>query len=100
MAVQVEHASPSWKAAIKMELRRTLWSDAPTYSMKRCNADGILFDSQGGAGRLVGDPWHDRQFLALLDDHGAIVLALLRRLCRNQHDAEDAFQETAVRVWR
>src|SRR5262249_2205942 len=41
-----------------------------------------------------------RQFLALLDDHGPVVLALLRRLCRNHHDAEDAFQETAIRVWR
>jgi DNA-directed RNA polymerase specialized sigma24 family protein len=27
-------------------------------------------------------------------------MALLRRLCRNQHDAEDAFQQTALRVWR
>jgi RNA polymerase sigma-70 factor (ECF subfamily) len=48
----------------------------------------------------VCDSRHDRQFLALLDDHGPIVLAVLRRLCRNHHDAEDAFQETAVRVWR
>jgi RNA polymerase sigma-70 factor (ECF subfamily) len=48
----------------------------------------------------VSDPRHERQFLALLDDHGPVVLALLRRLCRNAHDAEDAFQETAVRVWR
>ena len=47
----------------------------------------------------VSDSGQDRQFLALLDDHGAIVLALLRRLCRNYHDAEDAFQDTAVRVW-
>lgn len=42
---------------------------------------------------------HD-QFLALVDDHGASVLGLLRRLCRNGHDADDVFQETAVRVWR
>jgi RNA polymerase sigma-70 factor (ECF subfamily) len=28
------------------------------------------------------------------------MLALLKRLCRNPHDAEDAFQETAVRVWK
>ena len=47
----------------------------------------------------MSDSGLDRQFLALLDDHGAIVLALLRRLCRNHHDAEDAFQDTAVRVW-
>lgn len=42
---------------------------------------------------------HDR-FLALLDDHGASVMGLLRRLCRNGHDADDVFQETAMRVWR
>jgi len=42
----------------------------------------------------------ERQFLALLDEHGPSILALLRRLCRNPDDAEDAFQETAVRVWR
>jgi RNA polymerase sigma-70 factor (ECF subfamily) len=28
------------------------------------------------------------------------VRAFLNRLCRNRHDADDAFQETAVRVWR
>lgn len=42
---------------------------------------------------------HDR-FLALVDDHGPSVMALLRRLCRNTHDADELFQETAVRVWR
>ena len=36
----------------------------------------------------------------MLDAHGAAVLAMLRRLCRNAHDADDLFQETAVRVWR
>lgn len=46
-------------------------------------------------------PGPDRdEFLRLLDDHGAVVLAMLRRLCGNSPDAEDAFQETAVRVWR
>jgi RNA polymerase sigma-70 factor (ECF subfamily) len=39
-------------------------------------------------------------FLAMVDAHGAAVFAMLRRLCRNVHDAEDAFQTTAVRVWR
>src|SRR5262245_5960136 len=38
--------------------------------------------------------------MALLDDHGASLMALLRRLCGNQPDADDVFQETAVRVWK
>lgn len=38
--------------------------------------------------------------MALVDAHGGALLALLRRLCRHEQDAEDAFQETAVRVWR
>jgi RNA polymerase sigma-70 factor (ECF subfamily) len=41
-----------------------------------------------------------REFVALVDAHGGALLALLRRLCRNEQDAEDAFQETAARVWR
>jgi RNA polymerase sigma-70 factor (ECF subfamily) len=44
-------------------------------------------------------PQH-RQFEELVDQYGGIVKAFLIRLCRNRHDAEDAFQETAVRVWR
>ena len=40
------------------------------------------------------------EFLRLVDDHGAVVLGVLRRLCGNVPDAEDVFQETAVRVWR
>jgi RNA polymerase sigma-70 factor (ECF subfamily) len=39
-------------------------------------------------------------FQALLDEHGAPTLAMLRRLCGNPHDADDLFQEVAVRVWR
>jgi len=43
----------------------------------------------------------DREtFQALVDEHGAIVLAMLRRLCGNSHDADDLFQDVAVRVWR
>ena len=43
----------------------------------------------------------DREtFLALLDRHGAGALGLLRRLCANGHDAEDVFQDVAVRVWK
>ena len=40
------------------------------------------------------------EFLDLVDSHGPAVFAMLRRLCGNVHDAEDAFQDTAVRVWR
>jgi len=39
-------------------------------------------------------------FLDLLDHHGAALLSTLRRLCGNAHDADDVFQETAIRVWR
>ena len=41
-----------------------------------------------------------REFLALLDAHGGVLMGMLRRLCGNHHEAEDVFQETAVRVWR
>ncbi len=40
------------------------------------------------------------QFRELVDLHGSALMSMLRRLCRNQHDADDLFQETAVRVWR
>jgi RNA polymerase sigma-70 factor (ECF subfamily) len=49
--------------------------------------------------RVARGAWQ-KEFLELLDDHGATLMAMLRRLCANPHDAEDAFQETAVRVWR
>jgi RNA polymerase sigma-70 factor (ECF subfamily) len=43
----------------------------------------------------------ERQFfLALVEEHGATVMAMLRRLCGNWHDADDVFQEVAARVWR
>ena len=38
-------------------------------------------------------------FLELVDRHGAAVMAMLRRLCGNSHDADDVFQEVAARVW-
>jgi RNA polymerase sigma-70 factor (ECF subfamily) len=41
-----------------------------------------------------------RKFVALLESHGPALLALLRRLCRNPHDADDVYQDTAMRVWR
>ncbi|MGE5194454.1 MAG: RNA polymerase sigma factor [Deltaproteobacteria bacterium] len=40
------------------------------------------------------------QFTALFEAHGGALMGLLRRLCGNQPDADDAFQETAVRVWK
>lgn len=49
---------------------------------------------------VVGREAERQFFLELLDRHGAVVLATLRRLCRSSHDAEDVFQETAMRVWR
>jgi RNA polymerase sigma-70 factor (ECF subfamily) len=39
-------------------------------------------------------------FLDLVDRHGALVMAMLRRLCGNPHDADDVFQEVAARVWQ
>lgn len=48
----------------------------------------------------MGDDSEYREFVAIVEAHGPALLALLRRLCRNEQDAEDAFQETAVRVWR
>ena len=39
-------------------------------------------------------------FMALVDEHGGSLLAMLRRLCRHEQNAEDIFQETAARVWR
>ena len=48
----------------------------------------------------MGDDPEYREFMAMVDDHGTALWAMLRRLCRHEQDAEDAFQETAVRVWR
>jgi RNA polymerase sigma-70 factor, ECF subfamily len=43
----------------------------------------------------------DREtFLDLVDRHGAGALGMLRRLCGSRHDAEDVFQDVAVRVWK
>ena len=46
------------------------------------------------------DSARHRDFLALLDAHGAALMGMLRRLSGNHHEAEDVFQETAVRIWR
>jgi RNA polymerase sigma-70 factor (ECF subfamily) len=52
--------------------------------------------------RIVISAMHtDRhKFVALLDAHGQALLAMLRRLCRNAADADDVYQDTAMRVWR
>ena len=41
-----------------------------------------------------------QRFGELFDAHAPMLMAMLRRLARNNHDAEDAFQETAMRVWK
>jgi RNA polymerase sigma-70 factor (ECF subfamily) len=40
------------------------------------------------------------EWAELVDAHGAAAWALVRRMCRHQQDAEDAFQETAARAWK
>jgi RNA polymerase sigma-70 factor (ECF subfamily) len=50
--------------------------------------------------RVVSDSPQRRQFVALVDSHGAALMAMLRRLCQHEHDAEDAFQEAATRIWK
>jgi RNA polymerase sigma-70 factor, ECF subfamily len=49
---------------------------------------------------LVPQSHAQHDFAALFAEYGPSVLALLRRLAGNPHDADDLFQETAVRVWR
>jgi RNA polymerase sigma-70 factor (ECF subfamily) len=41
-----------------------------------------------------------REFMEMLEAHGPALMAMLRRLCGGRHDAEDVFQDTAVRIWR
>jgi RNA polymerase sigma-70 factor, ECF subfamily len=41
-----------------------------------------------------------QEFLELFEHHGAALMGMLRRLCGNHHQAEDVFQDTAVRIWR
>ena len=49
----------------------------------------------------MGESATHRQFMEMLDAHGPALMAMLRRLCRGgPHDAEDAFQDAAVRIWR
>jgi RNA polymerase sigma-70 factor, ECF subfamily len=50
--------------------------------------------------RRVPEGAWQQEVLELLEAHGGPLMALLRRLCGNCHDADDVFQETAARVWR
>lgn len=40
------------------------------------------------------------EWAELVDAHGGAAWALVRRMCRHQQDAEDAFQEMAARAWK
>ena len=40
------------------------------------------------------------RFAQIFDTHGPKLMAMLRRLARDRHNAEEAFQETALRVWK
>ena len=42
------------------------------------------------------DEHRRREFLELVETHGSAIWSMLRRLCRNSADADDAFQETAL----
>jgi len=41
-----------------------------------------------------------RQFAELVDLHGASLMGMLRRMTRNHDDADEVFQETALRAWK
>src|SRR5262245_51538169 len=81
--------------------RRTPWLDPRSYPASAGMFVRSGIRSPRGAGARAAIMATDREiFLGLVDEHGAAVLALLRRLCGRGHDAEDLFQEVAVRVWR
>ena len=45
----------------------------------------------------------DRQettFDQLMEEHGPVLRAVLRHLCRRPQDVDDVWQDTAVRVWK
>jgi hypothetical protein len=76
-----------------------MWNDDKTASLFRppepripvCNgdeqADALLLD------RFV-EQWDESAFRDLVDRHGPMVLGVCRRILRDLHAAEDAFQAT------
>jgi RNA polymerase sigma-70 factor, ECF subfamily len=59
----------------------------------------MLAEDQQWSRRVPSSAWQ-QEFLELLELHGATLMGMLRRLCCNHHNAEDVFQDTAVRIWR
>ncbi|MHC5537128.1 sigma-70 family RNA polymerase sigma factor [Singulisphaera rosea] len=55
-------------------------------------SDGELLDRS--VGRREADAVDEGAFQALVDRHGPMVLGICRRVLRNSHDTEDAFQAT------
>ncbi len=112
---QVEHRvkhycggeTAAWRSGPKKSWRnhRTVCRDRRSYCLSRQAPAAVRIWRCGGnplqdESTSLGDEPEYREFVALVDAHGGALLALLRRLCRNEQDAEDAFQETAARVWR
>jgi RNA polymerase sigma factor (sigma-70 family) len=63
--------------------------------IRRLAVDGTLADrSDGELLETFADPQREAAFAVLLRRHGPMVWGLCRRLLRNWHDAEDAFQAT------
>ena len=79
----------------KSECDRTPWWKGQSYLSR---GEDRVAGEAAGDGRDMGT--EREAFLELVDRHGAGVMGTLRRLCGNGHDAEDVFQEVAVRVWK
>jgi RNA polymerase sigma factor (sigma-70 family) len=63
--------------------------------IRRLAVDGRLAEwSDGQLLEILADPQREAAFAVLLRRHGPMVWGLCRRLLRNWHDAEDAFQAT------
>src|SRR5260370_2594597 len=63
--------------------------------IRRLAVDGTLAEwTDGQLLETLATPQREAAFAVLLRRHGPMVWALCRRLLRNWHDAEDAFQAT------